>query len=137
MRLPMPHGVDWDERFRDRSGISSSCVTSTDSATTETGAARPQQSGDCRQQMHQQNGEIAHGSIMPPRKIKKCPEIYQFALEQYVRQPTMRLSNFPQAISRKRDRHSSILHRVATLAEDRACCFAFLSPRRRRLNQPR
>ena len=36
-----------------------------------TGAARPHQSGDCRQQMQKQNGEIAHGTIMPPREIQE------------------------------------------------------------------
>ena len=40
-----------------------------------TRAARPGESGDCRQQMQKQDDQIAHGTIMPPREIQEMLRI--------------------------------------------------------------
>ena len=49
------------DRFRERLRISTCCLTSTDSATTER-AAWTDESGHCRQQTEKQDGQIAHGT---------------------------------------------------------------------------
>jgi hypothetical protein len=43
-------------------------------------AARTGESGDCHQQMQEQDDQIAHGTIMPPREIQEMLRIWQFAM---------------------------------------------------------
>ena len=38
----------------------------------ETRAVRPDESGDCRQQMQHKDGQIAHGTILRVRETMKC-----------------------------------------------------------------
>ena len=45
-----------------------------------TRAAGTGQSGDRRQQMQKQDGQIAHGTIMPTREIQEMLRIWQFAM---------------------------------------------------------
>jgi hypothetical protein len=52
------------ERFRDRLRISSWCLTSTDSATTERAPPGTDEPGDCRQQMQKKDGQITHRTIL-------------------------------------------------------------------------
>ena len=43
-------------------------------------AARTGESGDCHQQMQEQDDQIAHGAIMSPREIQEMLRILQFAM---------------------------------------------------------